>query len=318
MATSAPAPSRVTLPDVSYDRDARVDAYLEGLPAWQKAVCQQVRDLVHAADPEVAETIKRTRQPYLFLDGNISRSWPRATTSTCSSTTAASSRTWTASSPAVTATQPLVPSPSSRTSRSTAAHSRPWSLRLDRRTTRARAWRALTRLRPVSMGWSWWFLLRNWTGSWLSGHRHARVGVCGVSTACARGRTRRTGVRKAYEHIDRTTRGPARHNAHRLRRDHTVQRRGRRRRRPDCRRPGRLSPPLPGATPPPAAAASSTQSPADVLALDGAATAPSALLPSASASASAWGASGETLPSGTAAPAARRPGRPPTSSRAAA
>jgi hypothetical protein len=30
-----------------------------------------VRDLVHAADPEVEETIKRTRQPYFVLDGNI-------------------------------------------------------------------------------------------------------------------------------------------------------------------------------------------------------------------------------------------------------
>jgi hypothetical protein len=29
-------------------------------------------DLVHAADPEVVETIKRTVQPYLVLDGNIS------------------------------------------------------------------------------------------------------------------------------------------------------------------------------------------------------------------------------------------------------
>ena len=30
-----------------------------------------MRDLVHAADPEVTETIKRTRQPYFVLDGNI-------------------------------------------------------------------------------------------------------------------------------------------------------------------------------------------------------------------------------------------------------
>jgi hypothetical protein len=51
--------------------DARVDSYIEGLPAWQQAICQQVRELVHAADPEVTETIKRTRQPYFVLDGNI-------------------------------------------------------------------------------------------------------------------------------------------------------------------------------------------------------------------------------------------------------
>jgi hypothetical protein len=30
-----------------------------------------VRDLVHGADAEVAETIKRTRQPYFVLQGNI-------------------------------------------------------------------------------------------------------------------------------------------------------------------------------------------------------------------------------------------------------
>jgi hypothetical protein len=30
-----------------------------------------VRDLVHAADPAVVETIKRTDRPYFVLDGNI-------------------------------------------------------------------------------------------------------------------------------------------------------------------------------------------------------------------------------------------------------
>ena len=30
-----------------------------------------MRDLVHAADPEVVETIKRTVQPYFVLQGNI-------------------------------------------------------------------------------------------------------------------------------------------------------------------------------------------------------------------------------------------------------
>ena len=51
--------------------DPRVDAYIESLPAWQQNICQEVRQLVHAADPEVAETIKRTRLPYFVLDGNI-------------------------------------------------------------------------------------------------------------------------------------------------------------------------------------------------------------------------------------------------------
>ncbi|HET7140695.1 MAG TPA: DUF1801 domain-containing protein [Arthrobacter sp.] len=52
-------------------RDPRVDLYIEALPAWQQAICQQVRALVHAADPDVEETIKRTVQPYFVLEGNI-------------------------------------------------------------------------------------------------------------------------------------------------------------------------------------------------------------------------------------------------------
>jgi hypothetical protein len=54
-----------------YDKDPRVDAYLDGLAGWQREILQQVRDLVHSADPEVEETIKRTVQPYFVLDGNI-------------------------------------------------------------------------------------------------------------------------------------------------------------------------------------------------------------------------------------------------------
>ena len=56
---------------MAYPTDPRVDAYIDSLPGWQQAICRQVRDLVHAADPEVAETIKRTRQPYFVLDGNV-------------------------------------------------------------------------------------------------------------------------------------------------------------------------------------------------------------------------------------------------------
>ena len=51
--------------------DKRVDAYIDALPEWQQAICRQVRDLVHAADSEVVETIKRTRQPYFTLEGNV-------------------------------------------------------------------------------------------------------------------------------------------------------------------------------------------------------------------------------------------------------
>jgi hypothetical protein len=56
---------------MTYAADERVDAYIDALPDWQQAICRQVRDLVHAADPEVAETIKRTRQPYFVLDGSV-------------------------------------------------------------------------------------------------------------------------------------------------------------------------------------------------------------------------------------------------------
>jgi hypothetical protein len=51
--------------------DPRVDDYIAALPDWQQAICREVRDLVHAADPAVEETIKRTRQPYFVLQGNI-------------------------------------------------------------------------------------------------------------------------------------------------------------------------------------------------------------------------------------------------------
>lgn len=51
--------------------DRRVDSYIESLPEWQQAVCREVRALVHAADPEVTETIKRSKLPYFVLEGNI-------------------------------------------------------------------------------------------------------------------------------------------------------------------------------------------------------------------------------------------------------
>lgn len=56
---------------MSYGKDPRVDAYIDALPPWQQAICRRVRDLVHEADPAVEETIKRTRQPYFVLEGNV-------------------------------------------------------------------------------------------------------------------------------------------------------------------------------------------------------------------------------------------------------
>jgi len=55
----------------TYQTDPRVDEYISTLPAWQQDIARQVHDLVHAADPDVTETIKRTKQPYFTLDGNI-------------------------------------------------------------------------------------------------------------------------------------------------------------------------------------------------------------------------------------------------------
>ena len=56
---------------MSYPKDPRVDAYIDPLPTWQQQLCHRVRDLVHATDPAVEETIKRTVQPYFVCDGNI-------------------------------------------------------------------------------------------------------------------------------------------------------------------------------------------------------------------------------------------------------
>ncbi|WP_104168100.1 DUF1801 domain-containing protein [Arthrobacter sp. SX1312] len=51
--------------------DARIDDYIAALPGWQQEICRTVRRLVHEADPDVEETIKRTRQPYFVLQGNV-------------------------------------------------------------------------------------------------------------------------------------------------------------------------------------------------------------------------------------------------------
>jgi hypothetical protein len=56
---------------VQYTTDPRVDAYIDALPDWQQAICREVRNLVHAADAQVAETVKRTDRPYFVLQGNI-------------------------------------------------------------------------------------------------------------------------------------------------------------------------------------------------------------------------------------------------------
>lgn len=54
-----------------YHTDPRVDEYINSLPEWQREVCLKVRELVHQADPEVKEEIKRGVLPYFTLQGNV-------------------------------------------------------------------------------------------------------------------------------------------------------------------------------------------------------------------------------------------------------
>jgi hypothetical protein len=56
---------------VSYAKDPRVDAYLDRLPDWQRELFARLRDLIHEADADIEETIKRSVQPYFVLDGNV-------------------------------------------------------------------------------------------------------------------------------------------------------------------------------------------------------------------------------------------------------
>ena len=56
---------------VDHVADPRVDAYIDALPEWQQAICRELRDLIHAADEEITETIKFTDRPYFVLQGNV-------------------------------------------------------------------------------------------------------------------------------------------------------------------------------------------------------------------------------------------------------
>ena len=49
----------------------QIDAFIEGLPTWQKDLCAKVRRLIHEAEPEIEETIKRGDRPYFVLNGNV-------------------------------------------------------------------------------------------------------------------------------------------------------------------------------------------------------------------------------------------------------
>jgi hypothetical protein len=70
-AVTSGEPTGYRWPAMTYTVDPRVDAYIDGLPDWQQAICREVRELVHAADPEVVETIKFRDRPYFVLQGNV-------------------------------------------------------------------------------------------------------------------------------------------------------------------------------------------------------------------------------------------------------
>ena len=52
-------------------KDSRVDEYINVLPDWQQAICNQVRQFIHQAEPDIVETIKFTNRPYFTFDGNV-------------------------------------------------------------------------------------------------------------------------------------------------------------------------------------------------------------------------------------------------------
>src|SRR5690349_3724062 len=56
---------------VERGRDARVDAWIAALPEWQRAVCVELRELIHEAVPDIEETIKRSTRPYFVVEGNV-------------------------------------------------------------------------------------------------------------------------------------------------------------------------------------------------------------------------------------------------------
>ena len=104
----------------AYKRDPRVDEYIGQLPAWQQEICQGLRELIHRADPEVIETIKRTVQPYFVLDGTVC-ALLAAKDHVTLSTTAPSSPTRQGSSQEGMTTRPRGRSPTTKVARSNPA-----------------------------------------------------------------------------------------------------------------------------------------------------------------------------------------------------
>lgn len=55
----------------NYIKDVRIDEYIGKLPEWQMNICNQIRELIHKANPDIVETIKFTNRPYFILNGNV-------------------------------------------------------------------------------------------------------------------------------------------------------------------------------------------------------------------------------------------------------
>jgi hypothetical protein len=53
------------------NRISEVDEFIDKLPTWQQAICTKLRELIHQAEPEIEETIKRGDRPYFVLSGTV-------------------------------------------------------------------------------------------------------------------------------------------------------------------------------------------------------------------------------------------------------
>lgn len=51
--------------------DPRIDNFIDSLPQWQQKLCARLRHLIHTAEPDIEETIKRRDRPYFVLQGNV-------------------------------------------------------------------------------------------------------------------------------------------------------------------------------------------------------------------------------------------------------
>ena len=47
--------------------DPCVGASIDAFPGWQQAFCRDARQVVHAADAQVTQTIMRSNRPYFVL-----------------------------------------------------------------------------------------------------------------------------------------------------------------------------------------------------------------------------------------------------------